>query len=125
MRLFRFVMILALVASATAQEANLKLRDVAGAEHSLAEYRGKIVVLNFWATWCIPCKYEMPLLVQLHEKYEGQIVVIGASLDGDETQKRIPKFVEHHHVSFPVWTGATTVTLAGFGLEGVLPSTLF
>src|SRR6266550_7088411 len=96
MRCTQMIIAMALLAPAVfAQDLHpaLALRDITGAEHSLEEYRGKIVVLNFWATWCLPCKYEMPLLVNLQNRYPDRIVVVGASLDDKETQKRIPKFV--------------------------------
>src|SRR5690348_11786241 len=50
-------------------EAILKLKDLQEQEHSLNEYRGKILVVNFWATWCVPCREEMPMLVRLQQRY--------------------------------------------------------
>ena len=128
MRFAQILIAIALLASAAfAQDLppTLALRDIRGAQHSLEEYRGKVVVLNFWATWCLPCKYEMPLLVDLQNRYPDRIVVVGASLDDKETQKRIPKFVAKHKVQFPIWTGADTATLARFGLGTSLPATAF
>jgi thiol-disulfide isomerase/thioredoxin len=128
MHFTQLIVATALLASAAfAQDLHpaLALRDISGAEHSLEEYRGKVVVLNFWATWCLPCKYEMPLLVDLQNRYPDRIVVVGASLDDKETQKRIPKFVAKHKVQFPVWAGADTATLARFGLGTSLPATAF
>ena len=128
MRFAQILIAIALLASAAfAQDLppTLALRDIRGAQHSLEEYRGKVVVLNFWATWCLPCKYEMPLLVDLQNRYPDRIVVVGASLDDKETQKRIRKFVAKHKVQFPIWTGADTATLARFGLGTSLPATAF
>src|SRR5437879_9942693 len=83
--------------------ADLALRDLNRTERTLADYRGKIVVLNFWATWCIPCREEMPLLVSTFKRYESQgIVVIGASADDETTQQQIAPFVTKLKITFPI-----------------------
>jgi thiol-disulfide isomerase/thioredoxin len=80
--------------------------------------RGKVVVLNFWATWCGPCKEEMPVLVDL-EKVSGPngIHFVGASLDEKDTRKNIPAFPKRSQVTYPVWVGATADVQEGFGLS--------
>src|SRR5438034_11399182 len=89
--------------------ADLALRDLNRTERSLADYRGKIVVLNFWATWCIPCREEMPLLVSTYKRYEPKgVVIIGASADDESTQSQIAPFMQTLKITFPIWTGATT-----------------
>jgi peroxiredoxin len=60
---------------------NFTLRDENGKVFALGEYRGQIVVLNFWATWCPPCLEEMPSLNRFADKYQGKIQVIGVSVD--------------------------------------------
>ena len=63
----------------------LVFRDTNGQEHKLSEYQRKVVVLNFWATWCVPCQHEIPMLAAAQKHYGDRgIVVIGASVD-DET----------------------------------------
>jgi len=117
--------------SASAQEANqtttpeaLTLKDLKDQQQSLSQYRGNIVVLNFWATWCVPCREEMPLLIGLQKRYEAQgIVVIGASADERRTQKAIPSFVRKQKISFPIWIGATTSEMQRLGLGEALPAT--
>ncbi|HZD93242.1 MAG TPA: TlpA disulfide reductase family protein, partial [Candidatus Sulfotelmatobacter sp.] len=61
---------MAFAISAVAYEAapNLELRDLKGTAHKLEEYRGKPIVLNFWATWCVPCATEMPLLNEMQNR---------------------------------------------------------
>ena len=54
----------------------LALRDLQGKEHTLADYKGKVVVLNFWATWCDPCREEMPAMQRLQDKLAGKLVVL-------------------------------------------------
>lgn len=61
-----------------------KFTDAAGAERNLAEWRGKVVVLNLWATWCTPCQKEMPSLAQLAQNAGGRVAVIPVSMDKAE-----------------------------------------
>jgi peroxiredoxin len=67
---------------------------------SLQQYRGKIVFLNFWATWCIPCREEMPALEGLHQKYQAQDLVI-ISIDLKESADQVRAFFDKHSLSFP------------------------
>jgi thiol-disulfide isomerase/thioredoxin len=116
----------ALLSTQTPSAAELNLRDLAGQPRTLAEYRGKIVVLNFWATWCVPCVTEMPMLERIHREYaQHGVVVIAPSADEPETQPRVPGFIKKHKLTFPVWIGATTAHMQKFGLGVALPATAF
>lgn len=104
--------------------AELVLRDRAGVEQRLSGYRGKIVILNFWATWCVPCREEMPMLVRIAKEYESRgVVVIGPSADAAETQGKIEPFLHEAGITFPVWVGATTAHMEQLGLGTALPAT--
>ncbi|MEK6323196.1 MAG: TlpA disulfide reductase family protein [Acidobacteriota bacterium] len=104
--------------------ATLVLKDLSGSERSLSDYRGRIVVLNFWATWCIPCLTEMPLLASVQHRYATNgVQVIGASADQPKTQKEIPRFISKLKINFPVWVGATTSHMQALGLGEALPAT--
>lgn len=104
--------------------AALALPDMAGQPQSLENYRGRIVVLNFWATWCVPCREEMPLLEKFHREYAARgVVVIGASADDEKTQKHIAPFLKKAGVTFPIWTGATTQHMESLELGAALPAT--
>jgi len=128
-RLFFFIgAVLLGLASAWAEQDQtpaIALRDLSGGQHNTAEYRGKVVILNFWATWCAPCKQEMPLLVEAQKRYGERIVVIGASLDDSTTQPHIPKFIRQLKINFPVWIGADPELTERLGLGPALPSTAF
>ena len=102
----------------------LSLTDLNANQQTLEQYRGSIVVLNFWATWCVPCREEMPLLVDLEKRYASRVVVVvGASADDESTQPRIEPFVEELGITFPIWIGANTADMERFGLGAALPAT--
>ena len=104
----------------------LELKDSAGQIRKLADFRGKIVVLNFWATWCGPCAYEMSRFVETQQRYGDRgVVVLAASLDAEETKKNIPTFIDKHKMGFPVLVDATPDHLKEFGLGDGVPDTVF
>jgi thiol-disulfide isomerase/thioredoxin len=106
------------------EPANLVLKDLQGRQQALEAYRGAIVVVNFWATWCVPCREEMPLLVAFQQGYAARgVQVIGASADDESTQKKIPGFARRLKINFPIWVGATTADMQRLGLGEALPAT--
>jgi thiol-disulfide isomerase/thioredoxin len=73
---------------------DLSLKDLDGKEVTLKDFRGKVVLVNFWATWCDPCRTEIPWLIELQKKYGDQgFVVLGVSMD-DEGEKVVKPFVD-------------------------------
>jgi thiol-disulfide isomerase/thioredoxin len=106
-------------------DAVLALKDLTGAEQTLASYRGRVVVLNFWATWCEPCKKEMPDLSAIQTDYAARgVQVIGAAGDDATESAKVTKFIREFKVNFPVWVGATTDDLQRFDVGTVLPATV-
>ncbi len=75
--------------------------DMQGEKHSLEDYRGRVVLLNFWATWCSPCRREMPALIKLHERYRDKGVVLLA-ISVDESKAAIKAFTRKLPLPFPV-----------------------
>jgi cytochrome c biogenesis protein CcmG, thiol:disulfide interchange protein DsbE len=84
----------------------LTLTDLQGASRSLADYRGQVVLVNLWATWCPPCKEEMPALQAFYDKYRESGFVIIAVNDGDP-KADVLQFVEDYELTFPVWLDPT------------------
>jgi len=102
-----------------------KLTNLDGTTHSLAEYQGKIVVLNFWAMWCLPCREELPMLSKLAPSYrEESVVFLAASLDDLQTQPKIPHFLQKKKIRLAIFIGVTTETLKQFHLGEMIPATL-
>jgi thiol-disulfide isomerase/thioredoxin len=113
-------------AAKEAPKSDLTLKDSAGQKVRLRDLRGKIVVLNFWATWCGPCKAEMPLLLEMEKTYDNRgVVFVGASLDDDQSKAQVPAFTAMHNIDYPIWYGATGDDLAKLGLGEAVPATAF
>lgn len=78
-----------------------ELRDLDGKKVSLSEFRGKVVLLNFWATWCAPCRAEMPSFENLYRNFKGKgLVVIGVSVDNSD--RTVKSFVREKGITFPI-----------------------
>ena len=88
-------------AARTAAKLDFKLKDLRGATVKLADFKGKVILLNFWATWCAPCKAEIPDFVELHARHaEAGLQVLGVS--ADDTVKQLKPFVDALKMNYPV-----------------------
>ncbi len=92
------------LAAGWAQADGFKLTDTAGKTHTLAGYKGKWVLVNYWATWCPPCLDEIPDLIALHENKANKLVVIGIALDY-RNPKQVTDFAEGLLVTYPIVLG--------------------
>lgn len=111
--------------SVVGTEAELVLKDLLGVEQRLSAFRGRIVVLNFWATYCIPCRKEMPDLSAIQNQYAALgVQVIGAAADESKALPKVRQFIKETRLNFPVWIGATAADMERFGLGSALPGTL-
>jgi thiol-disulfide isomerase/thioredoxin len=115
-----------LAAIASAESApKLSLKDLSGHTQKLSSSRGKIVVLNFWATWCEPCQEELPRLSKLSQSYAGKnIQFVAVSIDAAKDREKIEPLLRRLNVDLDVWTGADLDTLETFGLGKVVPGTM-
>jgi thiol-disulfide isomerase/thioredoxin len=76
-------------------------RDITGRPIALHDYRGKVVIINFWATWCPPCREEIPDLIALQDRYKDQLQIIGVSQD-EAPPDEVGRFATAHHMNYPV-----------------------
>ena len=86
----------------------LTLMDTQGISRSLADYQGQVVLVNLWATWCPPCKEEMPDLQSFYDRHKEQGFVVIAINDGDPTAD-VLEFAEDYRLTFPVWLDPTYI----------------
>jgi len=105
------------------QEAGFTLTSMDGKTYSLAALRGKIVLLNFWATWCPPCRKEMPDMETLYRRFEKKGLVILAV--SDEDRETVAGFLEKQHYTFPVLLDPGRRTHDAFSVEGIPKSFIF
>ena len=112
-------------ANVVGREIDLVLRDLSGTEQRLSALKGRVVILNFWATYCIPCRKEMPDLAAIQNEYAALgVQVVGASTDLAEDRAKVLQFVRETQINFPIWMGATTADMIRFGLGAALPGTV-
>ncbi len=99
------------------------LRDASDRHVSLSDYKGKVVVLNFWATWCGPCKAEIPWFIEFQKEYANRgFTVLGVSMD-DDGWKAIRPFALLEKINYPIVLGDEKVNMLYGGIEA-LPTTL-
>ena len=97
---------------------NFSLQDLDGKPLDLASYRGDVVLLDFWATWCTPCRAEIPHLVEFQNKYRDQgLQVIGISMD--DSPKPVREFYQQYKMNYPVALGTEKVAEAYGGVLGL------
>jgi peroxiredoxin len=99
---------------------DIRLQDISGQLVSLADYRGQVVLVNNWATWCPPCRQEMPILDAYFQDHYHQDFVIVA-IDSGEPAEMVADFVEQYGLSFPVWLDPGSSALNSFR-NNYLPS---
>ncbi|MEM7244706.1 MAG: TlpA disulfide reductase family protein [Acidobacteriota bacterium] len=110
-----------LVAPAAAQD----VADLDGFSRDLDQLRGQVVLLNFWATWCLPCRVEMPIFSRLQRKHgEAGLRVIALSTDEPSDRRKVESAIRKLKMDFPVWVGGTTEHMRNVGLGDVLPGTV-
>ncbi len=98
------------------------LKDVNGKEIKLTDYKGKIVILDFWATWCGPCRRGVPDLVELQKEFKNDVAVLGISLDWlTGTSADVADFIKEYEINYPILIADEQVT-KDFGGIAAIPT---
>jgi thiol-disulfide isomerase/thioredoxin len=89
-----------------------------------AEYKGKVLVLDFWATYCPPCREEVPHLIALQKRYAAQgLNVVGLNVGGDEDRPKVPGFVQEFKISYPLGYPDDALSAVVFADTDAIPQT--
>jgi thiol-disulfide isomerase/thioredoxin len=102
------------------QAPDFKLEDLDGKPLSLSASHGKVILLNFWATWCGPCRAEIPDLIELQKKYSDKLQIIGLDVDDDDSTE-VKKFVTANGINYPI-AMATNEIRSQYGGVAALPT---
>lgn len=116
--------LLLLLSAAWAQAADFRLTDTTGKIHTLSGYKGKWVLVNYWATWCPPCLDEIPDLIELHENKKNNLVVIGVAMDY-RSAKQVTDFADGLLVDYPIVLGDDQVVRQIGPVRGLPTTYLF
>jgi thiol-disulfide isomerase/thioredoxin len=103
----------------------ISLPGLDGRLHALADYRGKLLIVNFWATWCEPCRREIPLLKSLHTEYaKNGLEIVGIAVDSHDD---VARYASAHGIAYPVLLGERggLEAASAFGMDVVLPFSVF
>ena len=105
------------------QATGFTLKDIRGRHARLSDYKGKLLLINFWATWCAPCQAEMPALVELQKEYQARgLQIIGVTYP-PEHRSAVLKVMRRLKLNYPVLFGTRVMTDA-YGIGEVLPVTI-
>ncbi len=97
---------------------DFNLQDLQGRAHRLSEFRGKVVFLNIWATWCPPCRMEMPSMEHLYQRLKGRDFVMLAVSEDDDGRASVQRFVDEMRLTFPVLIDPDGVVPGRYGVTG-------
>jgi thiol-disulfide isomerase/thioredoxin len=107
-------------AAGKAAPLHFTLKDMGGDDVKLASFKGKVILLNFWATWCGPCKAEIPSLVELQDKYEDDLVILGLSID--DTVDKMKPYAAQYKINYPLLVGeGRDDVYSAFGITSYIP----
>jgi thiol-disulfide isomerase/thioredoxin len=90
-----------------------------GDEVKLSDYLGKVVILDFWATWCAPCRKGIPDLISIQNEYKDDLVVIGISFDQPATQDQLIPFIKNYGINYPIVLGNIEVSAAYGNIQAI------
>ena len=122
MKIYRALLLVCLsLCSIAALAHDFTFKDTQGKMQNLVDYRGKWVLVNFWATWCPPCQEETPDLIELHKAHKDtDLVVIGVALDS--TRAAVAEFVSKYAIPYPIIVSSYTASESEVGTVEALPT---
>jgi thiol-disulfide isomerase/thioredoxin len=126
MKAYRALLLMCLsLCSVAAMAHDFSFKDTQGKMQRLVDYRGKWVLVNFWATWCPPCQEETPGLIELHNAHKNKdLVVIGVALDS--TRAAVDEFIQKYAITYPIIFSSYTTAETEVGtVEGLPTSYLY
>lgn len=106
------------MSSSNNQAPNFTLVDTNGKKVSLSDYKGKVVILDFWATWCPPCRRGIPDLIDIQKQFKNKIAVLGISLDTD-TKGDVPSFIKNMGINYSVLYASPEVVQAYGNIDAI------
>jgi thiol-disulfide isomerase/thioredoxin len=103
----------------------LVFSDIPGARRQFSQLKGKVIVVNFWATWCAPCKGEMPEFVKVYGAYRDRgVEFVGAANEPRSAKVKVREFLQAMEITFPVWLEASEDHMKALGVGPGLPATV-
>src|SRR5262245_22641438 len=95
-----------------------KMQDLDGNSISSSDWQGKVTIVNFWATWCLPCRAEIPDLIALQKKYPDHLQIIGVS-DDEGPPEDVKRFAKEHHINYPIVMSTPEIKKAFAGVNAL------
>jgi thiol-disulfide isomerase/thioredoxin len=115
-------------AAASKKGSDFKLKDLSGRTRTLSEYRGSVVLLDFWATWCLPCRKSIPKLVKLQKNYKDKgLVILGIAMDDPRRTDNatLRDFKSRHNINYTILRASKLVVHDYFGNDSPAVPTIF
>ncbi len=113
-------------ATTGSRATDFTLRDVEGRDVRLSDYAGKVVLIDFWATWCVPCEAAIPHLQEMYEAHKDEgFVILGVAMDGPESVALVPPFVRRYGLTFPVLLDEETRVVSIYNPKRTAPLQVF
>ena len=101
------------------QPPNFTLKDLQGKNVELGSFHGKVIFINFWATWCVPCRAEMPAMERLYQDFKGKDFVMLAISEDMEGKEAVEPFVKEFKFTFPILLDQDLILYEQYGIRGI------